>query len=187
MGESTELKELSKLAEKQLKLEKDIVKYEEALKIAKTELIFISEEVFPDKMAEFELYDITIKGNKIELLDDFRCNFPSMGGIEKASGEQKTKLIKRKRDGVKWMKKNNHEGLMKYKVVFEFGMGEYKILDKFKTKTQKAFPALEFSDSETIHPATLKKFLKELGEDGIDYPKEVFGVSPYKRVVITEQ
>lgn len=184
--EIPELKILGDLAKQQIKLENDIVRFEEKVVVAKKELLVLSEEIFPEKMQQFELTDVTIKGRKIELINDFRCNFPSLGGIERAKGEQRTQLIKRKKDGIKWMTENDHTGLLKCKVTYEFGMGEEKMLAKFRERTHKSFPKLEAAESESIHPATLKKFLKELGEDGVDYPKETFGVSPYKRVLVTE-
>lgn len=187
MAQSKELKELAELAKKQLKLEKTIVSTEEKLKILQKELIVMREETFPAAMEKFELTDITIKGKKIELLNDFRCNFPSLGGIEKAKGKDRDRLIKRKKEAIKWLKENDHMGLLKTKVTFEFGMGEAKMLEKFRKRTEKSFPSLEHADQEAIHPASLKKFLKELGEEGIEYPKEHFGVSEYKRVEITEE
>jgi len=180
------LKELDDLAKKQLKLERDVVRYEEKLKETKAELLLLSEEAFPEKMQQYEMSDVTIKGRKIELIDDFRCNFPSLGGIERAKGEQRAKLIQRKRDGIKWLREENHTGLLSAKLTFSFGMGEDKMLKKFRERTHKSFPKLDAAESESIHPATLKKFLRELGENGQQYPKEVFGVSPYKRVVVTE-
>lgn len=182
-----DLKELADLAKKQLKLEQDLAKYEDKAEETKAALKLFSEETFPAAMQKFELTDITIRGKQITLMNDFRCNFPSLAGIQKAKGKDKDRLIKRKKDGVAWMKKEDHTGLLKSKVTIEFGMGEYKSLEKFKEKTQKSFKDLELGIAEGVHPASLKKFLQELGENGVDYPKETFGVFEFKRVEITEE
>jgi len=188
MALSKDTKELYELAKRQLKLEKDAIKFEEKSKQAKKDLLELTEITFPEKMRRCEITDITIKGKRIELIGDFRCNLPTPGGIDKAKGEQRQKLLDRVKNGMEWIKENDHGGIIKCKLIFEFGKGEEDLIKRFKTKTNKSFPKVELRENEAIHPATLKAFVREILEKGVtDFPKEAFAVTEFTKVRITEE
>jgi hypothetical protein len=83
----------------------------------------------------------------------------------------------------KWLEEHEKDGIIKTKVLSEFGKGE---MDDAK-KALKAIEDAGFSGilDRSVHPMTLKSFVKEQLEEGINIPLDVFGVFQFKEAKIT--
>jgi hypothetical protein len=76
----------------------------------------------------------------------------------------------------KWLEKNNFGGLIKTEVSIPFSRSERgKALAFSKTLNEKGY---ENSLKESVHPQTMKAFLKEQLREGNDIPLELFGAKP---------
>ena len=84
----------------------------------------------------------------------------------------------------RWLEENEFDGIIKTKVTSEFGRGELE-------DAKKAVAALEAEGiiaemNRSVHPATLKSFVKEQLEAGTAIPMDTFGVFEYEIVKATK-
>lgn len=139
---------------------------EDDLAKANAELRKIEEEDFPDLLEEVGLTEVTLTdGTKIKLDKDIRC------GISE----------ERRPRAHAWLRNNNFGGLIKSVLMLEFGVGQ----DNEKQEIAKHLAqdlGLSPIAKETIHPATLKSFIKEQREKGESPPEDVFAISPFNKV-----
>ena len=73
-----------------------------------------------------------------------------------------------------WLVRNGHEGLIKNEVLLKFGRDEDVVVNETVDALKSRGLAPEIRQS--IHPSTLKAFVKEQLSSGVDIPSEPFGV-----------
>lgn len=82
-----------------------------------------------------------------------------------------------------WLTEHEKDGIIKTKVTSEFGKGEIEAArEAVKALTEAGFGAML---DQSVHPMTLKSFVKEQLEEGVNIPLEVFGVFEFKEAKIT--
>jgi|TARA_R110000796_G_scaffold9012_4_gene31047 hypothetical protein len=154
-----ELSIVSNLANKQLKLATEVIALEEGLKAKKEELRLTSENELPDAMQSAGLTQITLTtGEKISIASFYNAH------ISKANQEK----------AYEWLTSNGHEGLIKNEVLLKFGREEIEVVDQTVSALQARGLSPEVRQS--VHPSTLKAFIKEQLGAGIDIPSEPFGI-----------
>jgi|TARA_R110000787_G_scaffold81501_2_gene176687 hypothetical protein len=154
-----ELSIVSNLANKQLKLATELKQLEVDLKSKKEELRLTSEQELPDAMQAAGLTQIVLStGEKISINEFYNAH------ISKANQET----------AYKWLIKNGHAGLIKNEVLLKFDRGE----DEKVEQTVSALQARGLSPNlrQSVHPSTLKAFVKEQFTSGNDIPTEPFGI-----------
>ena len=74
----------------------------------------------------------------------------------------------------KWLVENGHEGLIKNEVSLKFGREEGQVVDEtvMALKSRGLSPEVR----QSVHPSTLKAFVKEQLTTGKDIPTEPFGI-----------
>ena len=154
-----ELSIVSTLANKQLKLATDVAELEASLKAKKEELRLTSEQELPDAMQAAGLTQITLStGEKISINEFYNAH------ISKANQEK----------AYEWLVSNGHEGLIKNEVLMKFGRDESEIVEQTVSALQSRGLSPEVRQS--VHPSTLKAFVKEQFTSGNDIPTEPFGI-----------
>tara|TARA_R100000963_G_C4629039_1_gene94556 strand:- start:57 stop:635 length:579 start_codon:yes stop_codon:yes gene_type:complete len=154
-----ELSVVSNLANKQLKLAAEILKLEMGLKAKKEELRLISERELPDAMQSAGLTQITLSsGEQIAITEFYNAH------ISKANQEK----------AYDWLISNGHEGLIKNEVLLKFGREESEVVDETVSALQSR--GLSPQVRQSVHPSTLKAFIKEQLTSGNDVPTEPFGI-----------
>jgi flagellar hook-length control protein FliK len=154
-----ELTIVSDLANKQLKLATQVAELEADLKAKKEELRLTSEQELPDAMQQAGLTQITLSsGEKIAINEFYNAH------ISKANQEK----------AYEWLVTNGHEGLIKNEVLLKFGREENEVVNE----TVYALQARGLSPEvrQSVHPSTLKAFVKEQITGGNDIPTEPFGI-----------
>lgn len=129
---------------------------------AKAEARRLETEDLPELMREiglarFELDD----GSVIDVVDDVECSVSE----------------ERRAAAVGWLEANGFGGLIKTEVVVRFGKGEHDAAQRCAEETGG-------EARETIHPSTLKAFVKEQLAAGRPVPFETFGIRPFSRAKI---
>lgn len=77
-----------------------------------------------------------------------------------------------------WLKKNNHDGIIKHKVSVDIKKGETEEYEKLlEALTQLG---ISFADKNSVHPQTLYAFIREQIESGTNFPKDLFKVYPLR-------
>ena len=154
-----ELNIVSDLAKKQLQLARQVAMLEEDLKAKKEELRLTSEQELPDAMQAAGLNQIVLNtGEKISINEFYNAH------ISKANQEV----------AYQWLVENGHEGLIKNEVLLKFGREESTVVDETVYALQSRGLSPEVRQS--VHPSTLKAFVKEQFTSGNDIPTEPFGI-----------
>lgn len=129
-------------------------------KIMRDQIPTIMEEL---GMAEFKLTD----GSVVSWKEDFRCGLTD----------------ERKPVAFAWLEEKGFDGIIKTKVLSEFGKGEMERAKEAQAALEKA--GFGASLDRSVHPMTLKSFVKEQLEEGNSaLPMETFGVFPFKQAKI---
>ena len=162
-----ELSLVSALANKQLGLAKQLEELEASVKAKKEELRLTSEQELPDAMQSAGLTQIKLStGENIAISEFYNAH------ISKANQEI----------AYKWLLANGHEGLIKNEVLLKFGREETAVVNETVAALKSRGLAPEIRQS--IHPSTLKAFVKEQLTTGNDIPTEPFGVYiGYKAII----
>jgi hypothetical protein len=154
-----ELSIVSSLANKQLQLATQVAEIESMLKAKKEELRLTSEQELPDAMQSAGLTQITLSsGERISIGEFYNAH------ISKANQEK----------AYEWLIENGHEGLIKNEVLLKFGREESTVVDETVSALQSRGLSPEVRQS--VHPSTLKAFVKEQFTSGNDIPTEPFGI-----------
>jgi|TARA_R100001163_G_scaffold2433_1_gene3726 hypothetical protein len=154
-----ELSIVSNLANKQLKLATEVAELEASLKAKKEELRLTSEQELPDAMQAAGLTQIRLSSGENITINEFYNAHISKANQEKA---------------YEWLVSNGHEGLIKNEVLMKFGRDESEIVEQTVSALQSRGLSPEVRQS--VHPSTLKAFVKEQFTSGNDIPTEPFGI-----------
>lgn len=147
--------------------EAEIGDLEDLLKSKKEELRRQSEEELPSMMAElginsFELDD----GSKVTVRDLY-------GGYISVPN----------RDAAyEWLRENNYDDIIKNIIAVQFGRGEDQKAEHY-LKILEGHGLLP-EQNTSIHPSTLKAWVKERMENGDQFPMDLFGAFVGQRAVI---
>lgn len=162
-----ELSLVSTLANKQLQLAQELVALEEAVKAKKEEFRLTSEQELPEAMQTAGLTEIVLStGEKISVTEFYNAH------ISKANQEL----------AYQWLVENGHEGLIKNEVSLKFGREEGQVVDEtvMALKSRGLSPEVK----QSVHPSTLKAFVKEQLTSGKDIPTEPFGIYIGSKAII---
>tara|TARA_R110000803_G_scaffold79461_2_gene145085 strand:- start:2864 stop:3439 length:576 start_codon:yes stop_codon:yes gene_type:complete len=154
-----ELNTVSNLANKQLKLATNVAELEAELKAKKEELRMTSEQELPDAMQAAGLTQIKLSSGENISINEFYNAHISKANQEKA---------------YEWLVTNGHEGLIKNEVLLKFGREETEVVNETVSALQSRGLSPEVRQS--VHPSTLKAFVKEQFTSGNDIPTEPFGI-----------
>ena len=154
-----ELSIVSALANKQLQLATEVAELETNLKAKKEELRLTSEQELPDAMQAAGLTQIKLNSGENISINEFYNAHISKANQEKA---------------YEWLTANGHEGLIKNEVLLKFGREESTVVDETVSALQSRGLSPEVRQS--VHPSTLKAFVKEQFTSGNDIPTEPFGI-----------
>ena len=164
----SDVERLRKLGELFLAQREAVERADEELASAKAAFRRTEQEDLPDLMTElgvpmFRLED----GTTIERVPDVE-----------ASLTEATRAA-----GLEWLKANQFGGLIKTKVVTEFGRGESETAAQAAQLLADEL-GLVAEVSEGVHPATLKAFVKEQMAVGSPIPMDTFNVRAFNRAKV---
>lgn len=155
---SGELRDIADLVSRQVVLEAEIANLEAQVALKKEVLSKLSSQTIPDAMNAIGMRDFTLSnGQMVELKKYYSAKIPE-------GGESAAFL---------WLRQNNHDSIIKHFISVGLGKGLDKEALKLKTMLNKA--KIIFEEKESIHPQTLKAFVKEQMESGKDFPGQLFG------------
>lgn len=162
------LRGISALANKQLSLERDIAQLEEKTDKLKQEYRNLQENLLPSAMLEVGLSSFKLSDGTAISIDTFYA--------AKIPEEHQFRAFK-------WLRDTGNESIIKREVKMLFGKGE----DAKANLAVRALKAmnLEPADKSSVHPMTLKSFVREKIESGEEFPQELFGVFVGNRAKLT--
>jgi hypothetical protein len=164
-----ELAMVSALAEKQVSLEVRIAKGEELLKSLKKELDEVRDKELPNALAECGLSEIKLTdGTKITVKQEVYASIT----------EEKAPMA------FGWLREHDHGALIKNVISTEFGKGEDE--KAVEAATVLAEAGFRPTQKESVHPMTLKAFLKEQINKGEEIPLDLFSAHIVNRSKIVK-
>lgn len=165
-----ELEAVAVLAEQQISLQKQIIELEELVDALKKQHHKLSTETIPAAMAEIGTGLDQIKLKSGASISIRKVYYGSIKEENKARAFQ-------------WLRANDFEGLIKNTVNLSFGKGE----DEVALRTIEVLKQLKipYDQKEAVHPQTLKAFVREMLEKGIEIPLDLFGAGVIDTTVIT--
>lgn len=152
-----QLKEVSRLASIQRDLEIEIESREEEVKLLKQELADIAEKQLPQAMTAVGLKSFKLEdGSSVDVKPFYSASISDEKAVQ-AFG---------------WLKNNGFEDLIKREIKVNFTAGEYEKADPIVNEMEAA--GILFNDKLTVHPMTLKSFIKDQVEGGHPVPLDYF-------------
>lgn len=160
------LDEVRALAEQQKLLEQELIDLEARVEAKKKELKDVCEYKLPNMLTEIGLKDLTLStGEIIEMQDNI---FASINETNKEEAH-------------KWLREHNFQDLIKNVVSVTFGKGEDKFaeslvanIEAMGAKGDLSYGTLD--QKEQVHNSTLRAFVKQRLQDGLELPLATFGV-----------
>ena len=151
--------QVSKLAQIQLDLEQRVADLEGDLKQAKLELKNIAEDQLPAAMAEHGVAEFKLAdGSSISVSKFYSASIPQ----------------DKKDEAFTWLVQNDHGDLIKNQVATNFVRGQEKQAEQFATELVER--GMAPSTKKWVEPMTLKAWVRESTEKGLNIPHDLFGV-----------
>jgi hypothetical protein len=164
-----ELSLVARLAEEQVKLEKDIERYETYVGDLKKRLKKISETDLPTALEEIGLASITLTNGATVVIEQ-----KMFASISK----------KNKPKAVQWMIDHGQEALVKTGVAVLLDKGEQEKLERLRDLLDHS-EFTEYSLDTNVHTGAVKAMINEMVAQGIDVPLELFGAHYVKKSVVS--
>ena len=163
------LNTVAKLAEKIQILEQKAADSEALFKQYKEELRKLTDDELPTALAEMRLSSLKLEdGAKVDVKKTYG------GSIRKDDEEE----------AFSWLRQNGYGDIVKNIVSIDFAMGEDLKAKEFKSLALSN--GLNPNQKETVHPQTLKAFIKERVEAGDEFPMKLFGAFIGQKATITK-
>lgn len=163
----SELSRLTDLANRQIALQHELDKAEEAFEKAKENLKKVQEEELPSLMAEIGM-------EKFRLTTGFQIEVKEViyAGIPKENPDP----------ALTWLRTNDYDGIIKNQLSYDFGKGE----DEKAAQARDALVAMgvQATLASTVHHMTLTAFIRELRGKGISVPLELFNARIIQKSII---
>lgn len=154
-----DLSEIGKLAQKQINLEIEIENLENQVKLLKEELQDVSEYKIPEIMIRCGLSEFKTSDNRKVKVDKYYS--------AKITEENKEAAFQ-------WLSNHGHMDIVKHNITVPLARGESDKSTAVKEALERM--GITYSDDQSVHPQTLKAFVKEQVEAGTDLPLETFKV-----------
>jgi hypothetical protein len=152
------LTDIADLAKQALSLEREIADLEEVVKERKAVLNELVEHRIPESLREINMTSFKMAdGSFIEVKQFYSASIPA----------------DRKGEAYEWLRQNGYDDIIKNTVSVQFGRGEDDkaghVIDLMRKE------GLIADQAEKIEPMTLKAWVREMVEQGTEFPSELFG------------
>lgn len=160
--QTQDIKDVSELIAEALQLGDDIENDEAKLKAKKDKHRELLTQRIPDAIESAsggQMQKIVLSdGSSVEIAEDIQANI-----TKEKEGE-----------AFGWLRANNHGDLIKNQIKVDFGRGEDNMAGAIREKIDEL--GLSASEKQSVHPATLKAFIREQINAGVNVPEDTFSV-----------
>ena len=151
---------LVQLADELQKAENLVAQKEEELQLAKDELKDITDIRVPEATDGLDGVFNLSDGRTLTVKEDIRSSI---------AGEKRVPAIK-------WLDDHKYGHIVKRELIFQFAKGDTKSHDTFRKAVEKLKMPLTMKEQYSVHHATLNAWVKEQLGEGVELPKDVFGI-----------
>lgn len=146
-----ELSSLSSLCETKLMLEEEVAEAEKELSDLKAKLRQITEDLIPTKMMELGLSEIKLAdGKKVTVSQFYAASIVDQPSF------------------FRWLVETENDGIIKRNIEVTTKKGQGNIADAAAAALQALM--IPYTDKKSVHPQTLKSFVREQIESGNKLP-----------------
>jgi 16S rRNA C1402 N4-methylase RsmH len=165
--DDSNLQGVAKLAQQIAAQEETVATLEANLKKAKKELYRLSDEELPSLLAEMGVSSFKLAdGSSVNIKKTYGASIP----------------VENREEAYKWLRDHGYGDMVKNIVSVNFGMGEDDKAREIKEQLEQS--GLSPDQAESVHPSTLRAWVKEQTEDGNAFPMELFGAYIGQRAII---
>jgi hypothetical protein len=166
----SDLKRVVALAKLMTEQQGLVEQLEQQLKEAKEEFARTEREDLPLLMNELGLTELKLEdGWVVRIAEDVTCGIPEA----------------KRADAHAWLNEHGFGGLIKTQVAIAFERGEHDKAVAAAKALGKKYPTTALNES--VHPATLKSFVKEQLAEGAALPLELFSVHPFNKATLKKK
>jgi hypothetical protein len=163
----SDLKRVVELSELLVRQQSRVDALKEELAAANADLVRTQQEDLPTLMLELGLTEIKLDdGRKVTVTEDCSCSIT-----------EKTRAA-----AMRWLRANKFDGIIKTQVTTAFGKGEAERAEKLTAQLREE--GYDADCKDTVHPQTLKSFVKERMKASQPLPMDLFNVHPYHKATI---
>ena len=164
------LKEVAELAASIQAQELKVLELENKLKEERNLYKKLSEIELPELMETLGLSEFSLTdGSKVTIKESVQAS------ITKANEQA----------AFQWLRDNGFGDLIKNEIKTSFGKGQEELAEAAANKLQEI--GVEVNQKKSVHPSTLKAFVKEELHNGRDVPSDLFSVFIGKKSIIKEK
>lgn len=163
---------LTQLADELVKAERELAEAEAIVDIKKGVVRDLTDNRIPTAAegleGKFKLSD----GRTLEVREEIRASI---------AGDKKEPAIK-------WLDEHDYGHIVKRQMIFEFGKGDDEFYEEFMEYVRE-FPKvrkLVMKPKNDVHHATLTSWVREQLGEGVDLPKDIFGIFHQKIAKVKE-
>ncbi len=165
------LKEIAQLAQKQVELEDELASALASVAALRDQLDVVQSVDLPTAMRAANLASFTLEnGDKVEIIKGIDAKIP----------------LKHKEDAHVWLRDNGHGDLIKNEVIAQFARGHEEDARAFASSVAET-EGTQVKTKEAVHSSTLKAFVKEQLQRGVNVPHDLFGVFEYQKSKVTKE
>lgn len=158
---------------------------EDKVRDIKSQISKLENETLPSLMQQVGLSSVELStGQKLSIKEDFSCNLPAKGTIEKEKDWEKRENMQERFDrGTQWLIDNQGDGLVKKQIIIDIGTNEIPetLCVGLESCTQQG---IEYVMDKTVNANSLKSFLKEKKKNNVDIPDDIFKVHILDKAVL---
>jgi hypothetical protein len=163
----TDLNSVAVLVDRQVKLEQDLANLEDLLKQTSKELSQVKDIDLPNALERFGLSELRLlDGSIVVIKEDVHA------GI----------TVENRDKAFDWLTVTGNDGIIKNEVKLPFGKGQESEAQGVMTLLDEK--GISYTNSKTVHPQTLKAFVKRRLEDGEPIPTDIFSIHITKSATI---
>lgn len=171
---SDALARITTLGERMLSMETKIAGMKSDLEDAERAYRKIEQEELPGLMKEVNMTEFKLTdGTKLSIVPDVQCS---------TSQERMPQIVD-------WLTTYGFDGIVKTSIKVEYGRGEFEAAKETAASLSESL-GRPVDLSQTIHPQTLKSFVKERMADATEgapaIPLDLFAVRPFDRAKLTK-
>ena len=165
--EDGQVKAIASLAEKQLRLEQELEQAEAEVKRLKADLRKVSEDELPNAMLAAGVTSFVLSnGAEVAIKENLYASIPA----------------KHKAEAAKWLVEHGQQALVREDLVIRFDKGQHdQAVGLAERLSRDGYSPVM---SEAMNAGSVKSVIKELREQGVDVPLNLFGAHFVTRAVI---
>jgi len=155
------LDDMTSLARALVEADDSVRLADEELKAAKERARILREETIPGAMQELGIEELKLStGQKLSIKQEVYASIPAAN----------------KYMAFDWLTEHGFGGLIKVEVITQFGKGELHEAEQLAVQLRDL--GLQPMLDQSVHPQTLKAFIKEQLASGANFPLDMFGARP---------